>query len=137
MVKKATIRIGSAIAESIINEMGSLTATYMLEAYYFVRQQTLREIRELFTLDELRLMLDAENAVSFSPALIGGFPGHIYDAMNLDGLDRKWGVDRGALMEKLNAMPFSTMIVLEEWLNYYWYGKMPERPPYDNYLVGK
>ena len=139
MIRKATIRIESAIADSIMANMGNLTAgaTYMVEAYYYVREQGLREIRAMFTLPELKLMLDAENGVAFSSSLITGFPGHIYDAMSLDRLDRKWGVDRDALMKKLNDLPLSTMIVLEEWLNYYWYGRLGERPPIEKYLTGE
>ncbi len=137
-MKKSTIRIENAIADAISDEMGNLTAgcTYLLAAYHYVRQQGLREIRSMFTLPELKLMLDAENGVAFSPALITGFPGHVDDAMTLDRLDQKWGVDRATLTGKLFAMPISTMIVLEEWLNYFWYGRHRQRPSIEEYLIG-
>ena len=138
-MKKCTIRVDSHIANSIIREGGNLTATCTayVEAYYYVRQNGLTEIRKMFSLPELRLMLDAENGVSFCPAMISGFPGHIFDSMALDRLDQKWGVDRNELMSKLNAMSPTLMVVLEQWLNSYWYGKMAVRPPYDEYLKGK
>jgi hypothetical protein len=135
-LKKATIRIEDRIAERLQSEMGNLTAacTWLLEAYDAVRTYGLQKLKSIFTLDELKLILDAENGLIFSPRLIDGYMLHIQDAMNIDRLDQKWSVDASALIPKLESLCRAELVIMHEWMNYYWSGRLKTRPTMEEYL---
>lgn len=136
-MKKATIRIEDGLAARLQAEMGNLTAgcTVLVEAYASVRQYGIKRFQEIFSLNELSLMLDAENGVIFSPRMIQGWVGHVHDACYIDNLHLKYSVDPQVLLEKLGKLSDSDLVIIHDWMNYYWYGKLKNRPPIEEYLL--
>lgn len=135
-MKKATIRIDDALAERLLEEMGNLTAaaTWMVEAYAAVRQHGIASLRKYFTIDELLMILEAENGLLFSPRMISGYISHIEDAMLIDRVHEKYGVDSELMIAKISSIGKAELVILHDWMNYYWYGKLKERPPMREYL---
>lgn len=80
------------------------------------------------------MMLEAENGLIFSPRLITGYIVHVEDAISIDHLNKKRNIDGAALLEKLRGMSKSELVILHEWLNYYWYGKLRTRPSLSDYI---
>lgn len=79
--------------------------------------------------------LRSYSVIATAPKLIEGYVWHVEDAMKIDGLDAKWGVDAAALMAKLQALTKADLVIMHSWLNYYWYGKLKKRPSIEEYLT--
>ncbi len=135
-MKKITIRIDEALAERLQQEMGNLTSagTRMVEVYGVIRAKSIEKIKKSLSQSELLLILEAENGLLFSPNLIGGYVSHIEDSMQIDRLHEKYAVDPHELLLKLQALPISDIIVLHDWMNYYWYGKHKKKPSMTEYI---
>lgn len=71
---------------------------------------------------ELSLIRDANNGTVFTPARTGlpGLAYNVEDAIKLDNLDRKWGVDGAALVAKLRACTRAELACLVEDVERYW-----------------
>ena len=83
-----------------------------LERLYTLYDRSLR--RASLTLDEACLVTDALNASLYDAKTARLLPAAIRDAIQLDGLDRKWGVDGEALIQKLSALDeFACMAIID------------------------
>lgn len=71
---------------------------------------------------ELDLLRDASNGVLHEPASLirGALAQGVGDAIALDGLAEKWGVDGEALVEKLRGLSLAQEIRLIEDLEAWW-----------------
>ena len=134
-MKKATVRIDDKIAARL-EEMGSLSgaASYIIEAYWVVREYGIDRLKRLFTSDELTMIIDAENGLLFSPRMIEGYVYHLEDALSLDGLKAKHGIE-DSFMEKVRSLPKHDLVILHEWANYFWYGRWKKRPTIAEYIA--
>lgn len=133
-MNKATVRIDDKIAARL-EEMGSLSgvASYIIEAYWVVREYGIDRLKKLFTPDELTMIIDAENGLLFSPRMIEGYVYHLEDALKLDGLKAKYGIE-DSFMEKVKSLPKHDLVILHEWANYFWYGRWKIRPTIAEYI---
>lgn len=104
-------------------------AEYILEACTSaLYPRTMHNIKGKFTADELRLILDVFNAT----ALTAGSAGqhlvmNAVDGMELDGLDKKWNVDRKIFTLKLQSLSIFEAACLEIWAVGFWYGEDPDK----------
>lgn len=70
---------------------------------------------------EWSLLRDALNGVVHEPAAMIAHLAHgVADAIRLDGLDRKWGVDGAALVAKLEALDYAQEVRLLEDIEAWW-----------------
>jgi len=124
-MKKIAPQIDQSSADFLAENFRSLNfgATYVLDAFRPLYRHTLDHIRKHFARGELMLMLDCMNGT----ALTAGFAGqhlqlNVYDAMKLDGLDKKWGVNRARLNNELESLTIFERACIEIWANGFWYG---------------
>lgn len=103
-------------------ENRSGTISKMLSRYLYVLADARRRLRDQFSEGEISLILDALNGTGFfdehAPIFIDA---EIADAISLDRLDAKWGVDGAALVKKLAALSYADKLALvdasERWWN--------------------
>lgn len=75
-----------------------------LDRYFALLARSLAEWRNQLSDNECALILDATNGTAFADTFsLSHLWAEIADAVNLDGLDRKWSVDGQALVDKLQA----------------------------------
>ena len=68
---------------------------YIIDSFMPLFQRTMHELRGKFTAGELKLMIDAFNSTMLTPGIAGQhLPLNCSDAMDLDGYDEKWKVDK-------------------------------------------
>lgn len=134
-MKKTTIRFEVEVADKI-EQLGNLAAivTHFTDTYYHVRASFAQWIKQKFSENELKLILDADNGLSFSVQLIAGYLAHLEDAIAIDGLDTKWDVDAKTFLGKIKAMPKHELMMLHEWSHWFWYGKWKEQPDFNEYV---
>jgi len=96
---------------------------YVLNAFAPLFLLTLCGLRSKFTDDELKLIIDTFNATHLTPWLAGH---HIIDscrdAINGNGLDKAWVVDKKTFLEKIKSLTIFQAACLEIWANGFWYG---------------
>lgn len=117
-------RISSKNAEWLEHHFGNRNkgAEYLLGAFPELYRRCISdELRGTFTVSELSLLLDTFNATMLIPQLAGQ---HLLvsakDAIRLDQLDKKWDVDAGALVGKIQALSICQRAVMEIWLREFW-----------------
>jgi len=99
---------------AMLDERGqrSVVANRDLERLYTLYDRALR--RTGLTLDEACLICDALNGSLYDARTSGLLPAGVRDAIQLDGLAEKWGVDGDALVQKLSALDeFSCMAIID------------------------
>jgi hypothetical protein len=96
------------------------TARLQLERYFSCLAYALREIRDVFTLAELQMMSDAANGTLWEVHSVKMMAAQLEDAASFDGLDKKWGVDVGALIHKLKPLTHFQHMALVDALERFW-----------------
>lgn len=134
-MKKTTIRFEVETADKI-EALGNLAGivSHFTDTYYHVREAFAQWLRQEFTENELKLILVTAKGLGYSPQLIAGYQAHLEDAIESDGLDKKWGVDAGTLLAKIEEMPIHELMMLHEWAWWFWYGKWRRQPEFDKYV---
>ncbi len=91
-----------------------------LERYFSCLAYALREIRDVFTLAEFQMMSDAANGTLWEVHSVKMMAAQLQDAASFDGLDKKWGVDVGALIHKLKPLTHFQHMALVDALERFW-----------------
>lgn len=79
-------------------------------------------LAEQFTDAECGLILDACNGVMLSDTMsVQLLPYGVADAIGLDGIDKKWGVDGQVLMDKLNGTSYADRMAIADSIQIWWY----------------
>lgn len=98
-------------ASTLLNAMPQLFAT------------TTSELKGQFEENELALMIDVMNGTALTPQIMGQhIASNVADGMALDGLDKKWGIERDVLNSKLKNCTIFQKAVLEIWSTGFWHG---------------
>ena len=94
-----------------------------LVRYYRLLADARRTLRERFCGQELALILDACNGWwILSPEDCRSVDHNVEDAIRLDQLDQKWGVEHGAeLVAKLQALSWLESVALCDAIERFWY----------------
>lgn len=104
---KLSITVSPAVlAEIERREEGNVSAVFnrSLERYFALLSRSLARWREQLSDDECALIIDATNGTMFADTFsLGYLAAEVADAISMDGLADKWGVDGPALVEKLGA----------------------------------
>lgn len=107
--------------------------TFVLESFPVLYQRAMFEIkaRSELTRNELCLIIDAFNGLALTPGLAGQhITLEVSDGIDLEGLDKKWDVDKAAIMEKLSGLSIFLSACLEIWAKSFWSGKREGQEPY-------
>lgn len=110
-----------------------------LDRYFSLLERGRRELRALLSDNEMALILDALNGTGFFDVFSVYFVGmEIADAISLDRLDEKWGVDGGTLKNKMTALTDAQRMALVDAVQMWW-GRVGkgEQPGYGEALAAK
>ncbi len=89
--------------------------------YIALLAEARRDLRPQLSAQECGLILDACNGVAFLDAFsVRLLPEGVRDAVEMDGLDRKWQVDGPALLAKLQATTFTQRMALVDAIGRWW-----------------
>ncbi|NTW34544.1 MAG: hypothetical protein HGB17_00115 [Syntrophobacteraceae bacterium] len=120
---KIGARITDQTAEFLRSTFGSVNAggEYIAGAFPALYQRTIRDMRGLFASGELSLMIDCHNGTILNPSMAGQhLEISVRDSMELDGTDKKWGVDRKGLLDQIRRVRLFDRACLEIWACAYW-----------------
>jgi len=110
-------RLGEEIASRTRGYSASLTARRDLERYY----EAIRRSAGLdLTQGEACLILDTLNGSLMEPHSIPLLWAEVSDACDMDGYDRKWGVDGPALVGKLRRRPYFELLRIVDAVERWW-----------------
>lgn len=103
---------------------------HIVRTLSMIYKRTMADLKGKFTPAELSLMIDVFNSTALMPQIAGQ---HMLincaDGMELDGLDKKWQVDRAEFTEKLEALTLTEAACLEIWASGFWYGVNEGKEP--------
>lgn len=120
---KIGARITDQTAEFLRSTFGSVNAggEYIAGAFPALYQRTLRDLRGIFSVDDLSLMIDCHNGSVLIPGMAGQhLEIAVRDSMELDDIDAKWGVDRKKMMDRIRQLNLFDRSCLEIWSCAYW-----------------
>lgn len=96
-------------------------AELVLDAFPVLYRRGLADLKGQFSGPELSLLLDALNGLYLTPILLGQhLVASATDGIQLDRLDKKWGVEPESFLQKLDSLSFFEKACLEIWLRAYW-----------------
>ena len=98
----------------------------VLSAFPTLFKKEVHSLKEIFTTSELCLMLDV--GVHLMPQILGsGILIQVQDCIDIDRLDKKWGVDRDSIVRKIKDLTNFQSACLEVWCRAYWAGEYNEK----------
>ena len=125
--------IGPRISEEAAEYLGAyfqslnFGAQFVLESWPVLHRFALKEMRGLFSKNELKLLLDAHNHYTPTSQTTGLlFPIQILNSCDMDRLDAKWSVDKEELMEKIACLKTFYRHSLEVWASGFRRGGMED-----------
>jgi len=85
----------------------------------------LAQARKKLSQAEAKLLLDVQNATFWDASQLsiwlgGGLHHQVSDGIDLDGLDKKWGLDGPALLDKINDLTDLETVALLDWCRWMW-----------------
>lgn len=139
-MKKIGPRVNETTEQFLKNHFNSLSggAEYALAAMPSVARKFIgldTNMKSVFSVDELKLMIDVMNGTILSPQ-IGGqhLPMNVSDGIALDGLDKKWNVDAETINDKLAGMSTPEIFFLEIWIQGFWQQNTESGVDLDEYI---
>lgn len=124
-VRKWTISFMPEVAEDLerrfdVDGERSMRVNQQLERYFAIMENCRRHLRSILSEKEIGLVLDALNGTLHDTYSIPLAWAGVADAIELDGLDRKWGVDGAALVEKLKGLDYAQACALVDAVEIWW-----------------
>jgi hypothetical protein len=123
MTVKQTVSLPDAVAASLKlrDEQLSTAIGRCIMRYIALLAEARRDLRQQFDGQECALIIDACNGVAFFDAFsVRLLPEGVRDAIEMDGLDRKWEVDGPALLAKLDVTTFAQRMALVDAIGRWW-----------------
>lgn len=113
-----------------------------LARYLAIISRAKLDMAKRFDRQECALILDACNGTAFMDTIsIQLLPAGVEDAIEMDGLDKKWQVDGAELMRKLNSLSYAERMALVDAISLWWdrvsnaeqpdYAELLTIPPFD------
>ncbi len=100
-------------------DIGVADVRRVMERYFATLRQELQQVQ--LSEAEASLLVDALNGVLFEPPETARLLwAEVDDAIRLDGLDRKWGVDSQALIERLRRLTFAQALAVVDAVERAW-----------------
>ena len=96
----------------------SAVAQRDLERYYATLKASLLDVD--LTEAEALLIVDACNGLLVEPHSVGFLWAQISDAIRLEGLDQKWGIDGSALVEKIRSWTYAQNLAAQDAAEKWW-----------------
>lgn len=91
-----------------------------LERYFYMLARASAGLRGILSREEVSLVADACNGTLWQSWSVPHLAAEIQDAVRLDALDEKWGVDGPSLIAKLQALDIASIYALVDAVERYW-----------------
>lgn len=121
LVERIEARADQALG---LNKSSRLQAD--LETYYSLLEYGLKQAQRVLTKAEAQAILDIQNSVGVESGRVaiysanGGLEHRIQDAISMDGLAEKWGIDPAAIQAKLEGLRGAPTLALLDWAARMW-----------------
>lgn len=102
------------------NKNKSATISRCIENWSACERQARMSLMGKFTSAELCSFIDMLNGTIIPASQASSMRFEFKDACALDGLDRKWKIQKDAVLEKFNGLNTAEWIVLVEWCRAFW-----------------
>jgi hypothetical protein len=111
-------------------------AEVILDAFPTLCKRALLSALAKLTAGEKSLIIDLHNAYAITPQMLGqGVAHQVADGIDLDGMDKKWGVAKKTILAKLAALPPFDLACLEIWATAYWQADHHEKQDLAGYVA--
>ena len=123
--KNVTIRIPQDVLDWLESGSKSKNEAIVenLKALRKMRQVSANELREVFTPNEWKFLADSLNGVVIPDVFrcsVSALIAHVEDAVALDNLGTKWGVEIGELVTKINLLHGANVDALYTRVEEFW-----------------
>lgn len=96
-------------------------AEFLLRAMPGLYKRSLKNALDRLEKGEKYLIIDLHNSYAMTPQILGqGVAHQVKDGIDLDGLDKKWKVDKKKILEKLASLHPFELACLEIWATAFW-----------------
>jgi hypothetical protein len=113
-------------------------AEVILDAFPTLCKRALLSALAKLTPGEKSLIIDLHNAYAITPQMLGqGIAHQVADGIELDCLDKKWGVQKKAILIKLAALSPFDLACIEIWATAYWQANHYANRDLADYMEGK
>lgn len=130
MERKTEKQLAARVHPDVAEWLGTIAdtptggATVVLEAAPTLYRRALAEVRGQFSAAEAKLILDAMNGTHLVGQLIGQhLHANVADAIELNALHKKWGVDAEKLDKTLGTLTSFQCAAIEWWAAAFWCGE--------------
>lgn len=108
--------------ENSLQSSGSLSML-LIEAFPQMYKATIHKAKEMFSRDELMLIIDVHNGYALTPGMISEFWWHIAEGIKYDNLAEKWNINKDEIIKKAQSLSVPESFILTVWANGFWYSK--------------
>lgn len=121
--------VSARIEDSIITQLEEIYgkpgtgASVAAEAFVFIRRYTLRELKGVFTKEELHGIIDNLNGLIFESQFQANpqmFAVHLEDGEIYDNLSTRWGFKWKTFIEKVKSLTSAQAFFLQEEIRLFW-----------------
>lgn len=129
-------KIEKLLADVFYNKtQGAETA---IDAWMYMRFNTIQELKGIFTERELYAMIDSYNGTIFEPQFCCNnrfLLGHIEDTYTFSGFSQNWEVDKEVLLGKIDKLTSSQTYYLLEEIQRFWEKLSREPNSLENFVA--
>ena len=136
-MKKTTIRVSDAIAEDITPQYGTLggAASRLMKTYYHIRYYAISEIKTLFSIDELEIIMLSWRVYNRDDYYWGVnmsiLEEQIMKNLHLAGRDNEYELIVGKMRKLSNTLLF----ILDDWATSYGLRKRGNKIPLREFIL--
>jgi hypothetical protein len=121
--------VSARLEEAIIKQLEEIYAkpgtgaSVAAEAFVFIRRYTLRELKGVFTKEELHGIIDNLNGLIFESQFQANpqmFAVHLEDGEIYDNLSTRWGFDFDVFIKKIKNLTSAQAFFLQEEIRLFW-----------------
>ena len=98
----------------------SAAANRAIESWIVTEKRARRSIAGVFASSELTAILDVLNGTIIDPAYADSIAHEFEDGCALDGLDKKWHLDKFVTLAKMEKLSHPEWIILAQWAATFW-----------------
>lgn len=116
-----TVRMSPVVEKYLASaRIKSAAANQAIECWIASEKRARRAIVGLFTANELKALIDVLNGTVVDYAYADSIQHEFEDGCQLDGLDKKWGLDKDAVLAKMDPLSLPEWIVLYQVAREFW-----------------
>lgn len=133
MAEKTSLYLGEELKQALEERRGAASSTSALLNTMGDRyRQICQHCAPRLSPEAWGLLFDVLNGIWLAPAELAvlGIPHEVSDAIELNELDRKWGVDGARLLERLRQADYAELVAIADAAERFWarHEELPGEP---------